>query len=86
MAEERTSAHPRLPNPEDTFTPPDQTVPQNTAQLAITQPHKVAERAAPRRWNDIWEGLLRLGAFSEKRKSSGVLPAQRWICAGDCGP
>lgn len=57
MAEDQLSDHSRLSNPEDN----------------LTTNEEPAARPAPRRWNDIWEGLLRLGLGEIALRTGTVL-------------
>jgi len=62
MAEDHISDHSRLSQPEENLTPADKPS-IRTASAPIETAVRLDPAAPPsrRRWNDIWEGLLRLG-------------------------
>ncbi len=67
MAEDHKSAQPRPSKPEDNLTVPNHTAAPVVSYSAPHTPH------APRRWNDIWEHLLRLGLGEIALRTGTVL-------------
>jgi murein DD-endopeptidase MepM/ murein hydrolase activator NlpD len=81
MAEDHITDHSSLPNPEDhpTFSddPVTQTVPRLSSRPTQVQPEAYFEpidKTSTRRWNDIWESLLRLG-LGEAALRTGTIVA-----------
>ncbi|RPJ52206.1 MAG: LysM peptidoglycan-binding domain-containing protein [Chloroflexi bacterium] len=70
MAEDHSTDHSRLSNPEDNPTFSDDLITQTAPRQASRSPlpqmepdalFEPATKSSQRRWNEIWEGLLRLG-------------------------
>ncbi len=78
MTEDHRPVQPRLSNPEDNPFPTDElSAPRARVQDDTVDPlaPAPAERSsgAPRQWNDIWEGLLRLGLGETALRAGTVI-------------